>query len=88
MRQKKPALLRNLAALKDIRGYPDQEADAKALAAFAEDIADWLQFTGKRVVRDRALTPEGVPEKTVDELGIEARPSRRHADGVPCWHRD
>jgi hypothetical protein len=75
IRQKEPQLLRNLAALKDARGYPDHAAEDKALAAFAEDIADWMQLTGKRVVRDRGRSPEGAPERTAAELGIEARPS-------------
>jgi hypothetical protein len=75
LRQKQPALFRNLAALKDERGYPDRPAEDKALTAFADAIADWMTLTGKRIVRDRQRAPGGAFERTAVEDGIEARPS-------------
>jgi hypothetical protein len=75
LRQKQPALFRNLAALKDERGYPDRPAEDKALTAFADAIADWMTLTGKRIVRDRQRAPGGAFERTAAEDGIEARPS-------------
>jgi hypothetical protein len=68
LRQKQPALFRNLAALK---------AEDKALTAFADAIADWMTLTGKRIVRDRQRAPGGAFERNAAEDGIEVRPSEQ-----------
>ncbi len=69
-RIKQPALFRNLANMKDARGYPDRAADDQAMRAFAQWLAERIMLSGKRVVRDRPLSPQGMPWQTMEEMSV------------------